>query len=220
MRGKVLECLVSMIGIKANLDKIRAILQMQPPQTRKDVQTQIGRIAALNRFITKIAQWSLPFFTLLRGSTKMEWGLEHQKAFKDLKLYLQQLPTLSSPEQEQSLILYIVTTHSAVRGALVVEKKVAKDGKTMKQHFPIYFVSEVLTGSKRYYSEMEKICYAVVMSARKLHHYFEVHTIKVLTNQLLNDIFSNKDRSGWISKWEMEFSDYVVDFEKRSAIKS
>jgi hypothetical protein len=52
----VLECLVSMIGIKANLDKIRAILQMQPPQTRKDVQMLIGRIAALNRFITKIAQ--------------------------------------------------------------------------------------------------------------------------------------------------------------------
>jgi hypothetical protein len=66
---------------------------------------------------------------------------------------------------------------------------------------------------------MEKICYAVVMSARKLHHYFEVATIKVLRNQPLNDIFDNRDSSGRISKWATEFSEYVVDFEKRSAIK-
>jgi hypothetical protein len=61
--------------------------------------------------------------------------------------------------------------------------------------FPVYFVLEVLIGSKKYYFGMEKICYAVVMSARKLHHYFEAHTIKVLTNQPLNDIFGNRDNS-------------------------
>jgi hypothetical protein len=40
----------------------------------------------------------------------------------------------------------------------------------------------------------------MVMSARKLCHYFEAHTIRVLTNQPLNDIFSNRDSSGRISK--------------------
>jgi hypothetical protein len=78
----------------------------------------------------------------------------------------------------------------------------------------VYFLSEVLTGSKKYYSEMEKICYAVIMSARKLQHYFEAHTIKVLTNQPLNDIFDNRDSSERISKWAMELSEYIVDFEK------
>jgi hypothetical protein len=66
---------------------------------------------------------------------------------------------------------------------------------------------------------MEKICYAVIMSAKKLCHYFQAHTIKVLTNQPLNDIFDNKDSSGRISKWAMELSEYLVDFEKRSVIK-
>jgi hypothetical protein len=72
--------------------------------------------------------------------------------------------------------------HVAVSGALVVEKEITRNGKAFKQQFPIYFMSEVLTGSKRFYSEMEKICYAIVMSARKLRHYFDAHTIKVLTN--------------------------------------
>jgi ribonuclease HI len=55
---------------------------------------------------------------------------------------------------------------------------------------------------------------------RKLWHYFEAHTIKVLTNQPLNKIFGNRDSSDRISKWAMELSEYVIDFEKHSAIKS
>jgi hypothetical protein len=72
----VLERVVYMKDIEANLDKIRAILQMQPPQNRKEIQKLTGRIVALNRFITKLAEQSLPFFTVLRGSAKMEWGPE------------------------------------------------------------------------------------------------------------------------------------------------
>jgi hypothetical protein len=137
-----------------------------------------------------------------------------------LKLYLEHLPTLSSPEQGQPLILYISATHSAVNESLAIEKEITRDGKIAKPQFPMYFVSEVLIGSKKYYSEMEKICFAVIMSARKLQCYFEAHTIKLLTNKPLNDTFGNSNSSGRIGKWAMELSEYVVDFEKRGAIKS
>jgi hypothetical protein len=115
--------------------------------------------------------------------------------------------------------LYVSTTDSVVSRALVVKKEITKDGKSAEQQFSVYFVLEVLTGSKKYYSEMEKICYAVIMSVMKLHHYFEGHTHKVLTNQPLNNIFGNRDSSGRISKWVMKLSEHVVDFEKRSVIK-
>jgi hypothetical protein len=58
------------------------------------------------------------------------------------------------------------------------------------------------------------------MSACRLRHYYEAHTIKFLTNQLLNNIFDNKDNSRRISKWAMELLEHVVDFEKHSTIKS
>jgi hypothetical protein len=54
-----------------------------------------------------------------------------------------------------------------VIGALVIGKK-QHMGNMAKQMYPVYFVSEVLAGSKKYYSEVEKTCYVVVMSARKL----------------------------------------------------
>jgi hypothetical protein len=59
-----------MTGIEANPDKIGAILQMQPSQTRKDVQKLTGRIATLNKFVVKLVERNLPFFTVLRVSAK------------------------------------------------------------------------------------------------------------------------------------------------------
>jgi hypothetical protein len=54
-RGRVMCCLVSTKGIEASPNKIKVILQMQPPQTRKEVQKLTGHIAALNRFVAKLA---------------------------------------------------------------------------------------------------------------------------------------------------------------------
>jgi hypothetical protein len=213
-------CLISTKGIEANPDKIRAITQMQPSQSRKDIQKLTGRIASLNHFIAKLAERSLSFVAILRGSAKVDWAIEQHKAFDDLKHYLKHLPTLWSPEHGQPLILYVSATHSTVSGALVVEKETMHNNKTTKQQFPVYFISKVLTGSAKFYSEMEKTCYAIIMSAWKLRHYFKAHTIKVLTNQSLNNIFSNRDSSGRINKWAMELSEHIIDFEKQSAIKS
>jgi hypothetical protein len=98
-RGKVLGCLVSTKGIEASSNKIKAILQMQPPQIRKEMQKLTGHIATLNKFIVKLEERSLHFFNVLRSSTKVDWGMEQRKAFDDLKHYLEHLPTLSSPKQ-------------------------------------------------------------------------------------------------------------------------
>jgi hypothetical protein len=63
-------------GIEANLDKIIAIVHMKPPQSRKQVQRLIVRIAALNRFMAKLTERSLPFLKVLIGSNNFQWGPE------------------------------------------------------------------------------------------------------------------------------------------------
>jgi hypothetical protein len=118
-------------------------------------------------------------------------GAEQQEAFDALKEYVQKLPMLASPQPDQPLILYVLATHTVVSGTLVQEREVSKEGQKLSHQVPIYFISEALAGCKKYYSEMEKICYVVVMWARKLRHYFEAHRVRVLTNQPLNDIFKN-----------------------------
>ena len=64
-KEKLLDCLVSTRGIEVNQEKIAAIMNMKPPTTRKQVQKLMGRLVALNRFITRSAKKGLPFFRIL-----------------------------------------------------------------------------------------------------------------------------------------------------------
>jgi hypothetical protein len=66
------------------------------------------------------------------------------------------------------LLLYVATSHVEVSVALVQERQ---DDQAKKQ-VSIYFVSEVLSPSKRNYTELEKVLYAVLMASGKLRHYF------------------------------------------------
>ena len=61
-KGKELGCLVSTKGIEANPDKVKALWNMEEPKSIRDVQKLTGRIAALNRFIPRSTNRSLPFF--------------------------------------------------------------------------------------------------------------------------------------------------------------
>jgi hypothetical protein len=122
---------------------------------------------------------------------------------------------LGPPEPKSPLLLYLSASNSVVSAVLVQEKE--EEGK-FKQ-IPVYFASEALSGSKLFYSELEKIAYAVVLTARKLRHYFDGHKIRVITNQPLNDLFANKEASSRIIKWGAKLSEYTMDFERRSAIK-
>jgi hypothetical protein len=64
-QGKILGYLVSHRGIEANLTKIQAIINMAPPQSARDAQRLTGRLSALNRFISKSTERSLPFLKTL-----------------------------------------------------------------------------------------------------------------------------------------------------------
>ena len=82
------------------------------------------------------------------------------------------------------LLLYVFTTKSAVSAVLVEEQ----ENEYSKKQVPVYFVSEALSGSKIYCSEIEKIAYAVLTVARKLKHYFQAHKIRVPTNHPLQEV--------------------------------
>jgi hypothetical protein len=214
-KGKVLGCLVSTKGIEANPDKIKALIEMQDPVSVKDVQKLTGRVAALNGFIPKAAERSLTFSQVLRSTKNFQWSETQKQAFQELKDYLSNMTKLCPPEPRSPLLLYVSASNSVVSIVLVQEK----EGGKLKQ-IPVYFASEALSGSKIFYSELEKIAYAVIMAARKLRHYFEGHRIRVITNQPLNDLFANREVSTRIIKWGAELSEYIVDSERRSAIKS
>jgi hypothetical protein len=207
---------VSHRGIEANPTKIQAITNMTPPQSTRDVQRLTGRIAALNRFISKSAEQSLPFLKTLRGAKDFAWGPEQAAAFASLKQHLSKLTILTSPDSSLPLLLYVVASPHAVSVALVHEQD--REGTT--RQCPVYYVSEVLMTSKCNMTELEKISCAVVMASRKLRHYFEAFKVRVTSDRGLGKLFRNPEASVRIAKWAAELSGYHITFEPRTAIKS
>ena len=117
--GKFLGFMVSQRGIKANPDKIQAILDMEPPKNIKEVQSLTRRIAALNKFVSKATDKCLPFFRILRKA--FEWTNQCQKAFQALKVYLTTTPLLSPSILGEELYLYLAVSPYAVSSALIRE---------------------------------------------------------------------------------------------------
>ena len=68
--GKFLGFMVSQRGTEVNPEKMQAIMELKPPRTVKKVQSLNGKIAALNRFVSRAMDRCLPFFCTLRRSFK------------------------------------------------------------------------------------------------------------------------------------------------------
>ena len=128
--GKFLGVMVSHRGIEANSDKIQAILNMEPPRNIKEVQSLIGRVAALNRIVSKATDKCLPFFKVLKKAFK--WTDECQKAFQVLKIYLTMASLLSPSVLGEELYLYLVVIPHVVSSALIRE-----EGRVQK---PVYYI--------------------------------------------------------------------------------
>ena len=114
---KFLSFMVSQRGIEVNPEKIRAIMEPEPPRRVKEVQSLNGKIAALNRFVSKAMDKCLPFFHTLRKS--FEWTDECQMAFENLKAYLSSPPLLSPSKPGEELYLYLTVSQATVSATLV-----------------------------------------------------------------------------------------------------
>ena len=118
--GKFLGFMVSQKGIEVNSKKIRAIMELESPRTIKEVQSLNGKIAALNKFVSRATNRCLPFFCTLRRS--FEWTDECQTTFDNLKTYISSSLLLSPSKPGEELYLYLAVSQAAVSPALVREE--------------------------------------------------------------------------------------------------
>jgi hypothetical protein len=77
-------------------------------------------------------------------------------------------------------LIYVVATTQVVSVAIVVERR--EEGHALLVQRPVYFISEVLSETKIRYLQFQKLLYAVILTRRKLRHYFESHPVTVVSS--------------------------------------
>jgi ribonuclease HI len=78
----------------------------------------------------------------------------------------------------------------------------------------------VLSETKIRYPQIQKLLYAVILTRRKLRHYFKSHLVTVVSSFPLGEIIQCREASGRIAKWAVELMGETISFAPRKAIKS
>ncbi|GJR94829.1 reverse transcriptase domain-containing protein [Tanacetum coccineum] len=189
-KGKFLGYMVTSEGIRANPVKTKDIAEMQSPRTWGEMQSVAGKLAALNRFLSRRGRKHFP--------RAQEDGLR---------------PTgLNNPfAKKKTLFLYLAASQEAVSAVLLVVRR-------GRQH-PVHYVSRTLHDAERNYAPLEKMALALRHVSRRLRRYFEAHPITVITYQPIKQVLNKADTSGRLAPYSVELVAYNITYKPRSAIK-
>ena len=150
--GNFLWFLVHQRGIEVDKNKIRAILEVQPPKNKKELQSFIGKINFLRRFISNSSGKIQPFSSLLKlkNQGEFKWDSQHQEAFDRIKEYLTKPPVITPPKKNKPLKLYISAAENSIGSLLAQDNEFGKEQA-------VYYLSRILNSN-------ELRCYTLQLS--------------------------------------------------------
>ncbi|CAL8151983.1 unnamed protein product [Prunus armeniaca] len=205
--GNFLGFLVHRRGIEVDKNKAKSIIEALPPRNKKELQSLLGKINFLRRFISNSARKIQPFSSLLRLKQEQtfKWVEQHQQAFEEIKHYLSNPPVLSPPKRGRPLKLYVSASEVSI-GSLLVQ-----DNKEGKEH-AVYYLSRTLIKVERNYSAIERLCLALYFIAVKLRHYMLPFTIYIIVK---TDLILR----GRIGKWTLALTKFAFKYVPQKAVK-
>ena len=100
------------------------------------------------------------------------------------------------------MFVYLAVSNGAVSATLIRE-----DEGVQK---PVYYISKALLDTKTRYQKLEKLVLTLIVTSRKLKHYFQSFPITVLTEYPLGIILKSPKATRRISKWATELGAYHI----------
>ncbi|CAL2246874.1 unnamed protein product [Prunus armeniaca] len=219
--GNFLGFLVHQIDIEIDRNKAKSIIEALSPRNKKELQSLLGKINFLRRFISNYAGKIQPFSSLLRLKQEQtfKWKEQHQQAFEEINHYLSNPPVMSPPKRGRPLKLYVSASEVCIRSLLV------QDNKEVKEQ-AVYYLSRTLTEVERKYSAIERLC---LFTAVKLRHYMLPYTIYIIVKidlikymltrpMLAHTCLNNPIYSVHLTPWKLYFDGSKTDIASGAGI--
>ncbi|XP_015164524.1 uncharacterized protein [Solanum tuberosum] len=131
--GKLLGFIVNRMGIELDPSKSKAIQELPPPKTKKEVMSFLGRLNYISWFISQSMVVCEPIFKLLKKDALTKWTGECQTVFDAIKNYLSNPPVLFPPREGSPLLLYLSVSDNAFGCVLGQQDETGKkEGKAIK----------------------------------------------------------------------------------------
>lgn len=200
--------LVSAEGISPVMDKVAAILELQPPTNAKAMRRFLGMMEQYRKYIPRYALLAAPLQLMLRRNVAYVWTDEAIVSFEALKEALCSAPVLALPNWEQPFILTTDWSRVAIGAVLSQEHP-----GTGEEH-PIAFASRALTPAERNYAATEGECLAVKWGVDKFHYYLHGRHWQLRTDhKALEWLNTARFTNSKLERWAMQLQEYDFDVE-------
>ena len=146
-------------GLKADNEKINAIVNMPDPHDIASLQRLLGMTKYLSQYIPNESIITAPLRALLKKNAKWVWSNEHSTAITELKRLLVSSPVLAFYDVDKTVTLQCDASQYGLGACLLQENK------------PVAFASRALSPAEKNYAQIEKELLAIVFAAEKFHQY-------------------------------------------------
>lgn len=158
-QGKLLGFIVSKDGIDIDPDRIKEIYEIPFPHNKKSMQSFLGQINFVKRFVPYFSQIILPLQMMIKKNSVFKWGSAKKEAFDSIKQSIINSPALSTPNFSNHFILYTLASASSYAAVLT-------QINDQNLEVPISFYSSNLQGAELNYSEVEKQAFDVYKAVK------------------------------------------------------
>ena len=144
-------------GLKATDERVRAIQNMKPPTDVKELETVLGMIAYVARFIPNLSELTSPLRALKKEET-CKWTSVEQEAYDAIKKELTSKKVLKYHNVNKPLLLSVDASNKGLGAATIQDSGV------------VAYASRALTATEQRYAQIEKGMLAVVFGCTRFHN--------------------------------------------------
>ena len=207
---KYLGHIITQQGVKPDPELVSAVKDFPQPKNVKDIQAFLGLTGYYRRFIKNYSKIAEPLLKQIRtkqkehgASHQIEWNIECQKAFTELKEKLINSPIMNTPNFKHPFIIELDASGYGLGAVLAQEY----DG----QKFVIAYASRILKPAERNYSATEREALAIVWSTEHFRPYIEGMDIFIRTDcQALQWLKESKNVSGRLARWALQLAPFHI----------
>ena len=211
--GNLLGYMISERGIEEDPDKIRAILDMSPPQTEIEIRGFLGRLQYISRFIVRLTDTCEPIFRLLRKKQPKVWDDQCQQVFERIREYFLSPPVLVPPMLGRRLLLYFSVSDVAL-GCMLAQ--LDDSGRERA----IYYLSKRMLEYETRYIMIERFCLALVWATRRLRHYMTEYSVQLVSRlDPLRYLFDIPVLTSKLMRWLVLLTEFDIQYVTQKSIK-
>jgi hypothetical protein len=191
-----------------NPNKVKAILKVKTPQTKKQVRSFLGNINYYAKFLPCLSEIARPIARLTGKTVPFVWNEEAEEAFQRLKERIAADVMLAFPDQDRPFTVTTDASEYAIGAVL------SQMDPTSGIERPVMFLSKALDRTQSNWCTPEKELYAVVYALEKFRPYIYARPFTLVTDhRALLWCCGKRNVHGQLARWSVTISQYAQDIK-------